>query len=217
MPGVGGGASGRAAGEAGPEESGRPARAAGERPPAVSPVSLYSYLVTRPTGRAVRLGIEQRLAEYDRQVLAVVDFGEVQLIDFSCADEVVVKLVLHSLREPIAGPRAFFLFTGMRAHHADPVASALRRRRLVAAAERAGGRPALLGVLPEPLARTWRALHRLGRAEAEAVARRLGGAGAATARRLAELHERRLLLRDGREYLSFRRALDEARPDPPAG
>ena len=41
--------------------------------PAVTRTNLYSYLVTRHTGRAVRLSIEQRLAEYDRHVLTVLE------------------------------------------------------------------------------------------------------------------------------------------------
>ena len=54
--------------------------------------SLYSYLVTRHTGRAVRLSIENQIAECEGQVVAVLDFQNVVVIDFSCADEVVAKL-----------------------------------------------------------------------------------------------------------------------------
>lgn len=187
------------------------ARGRGGAPTDVSPVNLYSYLVTRHTGRAVRLGIQERLAEYERQVLAVVDFREVQLIDFSCADEVVAKLVLQSLRETSPRPRTFFLFRGMEPHHVDPVASALRRHGLVVAAERADGRPALLGSVRAKPARTWYALCRLGRAGASAVAARLQVGESAAGALLDALQERRLLLRDGDEYLSFRRALHEAR------
>lgn len=177
----------------------------------VSPVSLYSYLVTRHTGRAVRLGIQERLADYDRQVLAVVDFREVQLIDFSCADEVVAKLVLQSLAESGSGPRAFFLFSGMQPHHLDPVESALCRQDLAVAAERTDGRPVLLGSVRGPHARAWHVVCRLGRARPSAVAARLEIDGSAVGPLLEMLHERRLLMRDGPEYLSFRRALEEAR------
>lgn len=180
-------------------------------PPQVSPVSLFSYLVTRHTGRAVRLGIEERLAEYERQVLAVVDFREVQLIDFSCADEIVVKLILGSLRAGDTGPRTFFLFSGMARYHVDPVASALRRQGLAVAAERADGRPALIGSIAPKPARAWHAVCRLGRADVPGVAARVEAAESAAGELLEALHARRLLLRDGAEYLSFRRALEEAR------
>lgn len=193
-------------------ETGVEDRAGGRTgPPAhVSPVSLYSYLVTRHTGRAVRLGIQERLAEHGREVLAIVDFREVQLIDFSCADEVVVKLVLDSLNEEDGTCRAFFLFSGMEPHHVEPVASALRRQSLVVAAERANGRPTLLGAVRAEPARAWHALCRLGRADPPRVATRLGLTETTAAELLGSLHERRLLLRDGSDYLSFRRALEEA-------
>ena len=52
---------------------------------------LYSDLVTRPTGAAVRTGIEQQLAEAKDRTLTVIDFTHVGLLDFSCADEIVAK------------------------------------------------------------------------------------------------------------------------------
>ncbi|MGY8779497.1 MAG: hypothetical protein ACKVIN_15440, partial [Longimicrobiales bacterium] len=50
-------------------------------------VTLHSYLVTRPTGRAVRMAIETQLPGAGHLSLSVIDFSEVMLIDFSCADE----------------------------------------------------------------------------------------------------------------------------------
>ncbi|MFB6240235.1 MAG: hypothetical protein ABEJ46_01485, partial [Gemmatimonadota bacterium] len=61
--------------------------------PAVSETSLYSYLVTRHTGRAVRMSIEEQIAGSPGPLVAVLDFRNVAVIDFSCADEVVAKLV----------------------------------------------------------------------------------------------------------------------------
>ena len=48
--------------------------------------SLYSHLVTRPTGRAVRMAIEAQVAESSRTSLSLIDLSEVTIIDFSCAD-----------------------------------------------------------------------------------------------------------------------------------
>ena len=56
---------------------------------------LYSDLVTRPTGAAVRSGIEQLLSEMRDPTLTVIDFTHVGLLDFSCADEIVAKLLLR--------------------------------------------------------------------------------------------------------------------------
>ena len=43
-----------------------------------SVASLYSHLVTRPTGRAVRLAIESQLAETERPSLSMIDLSEVE-------------------------------------------------------------------------------------------------------------------------------------------
>ena len=51
--------------------------------------SLYSHLVTRPTGRAVRLAIEEQVAVSSRTALSLIDLSDVTVMDFSCADEVV--------------------------------------------------------------------------------------------------------------------------------
>ena len=50
----------------------------------------YADLVTRPTGRAVRERIELTIA--DAPVLWM-DFSGVRCIDYSCADEIVAKLL----------------------------------------------------------------------------------------------------------------------------
>lgn len=52
----------------------------------------YLNLVTRPTGVAVRGRIESVLATSEWET-AVLDFSDVALLDLSCADEVVAKLV----------------------------------------------------------------------------------------------------------------------------
>src|SRR5262245_29291226 len=52
----------------------------------------YLNLVTRPTGVAVRGRIESILAGREWET-ALLDFSDVVLLDLSCADEVVAKLV----------------------------------------------------------------------------------------------------------------------------
>ncbi len=52
----------------------------------------YLNLVTRPTGVAVRGRIESVLATSEWET-AMLDFSDVVLLDLSCADEVVAKLL----------------------------------------------------------------------------------------------------------------------------
>lgn len=195
----------------------------GVRPPdgpsvAVSRADLYSSLVTRPTGRAVRLGIEEQVAGREGSVVTVLDFREVSVIDFSCADEVAAKLASSAVE--VGGERAgelYFLFTGLGDHHLDPVESALRRRGLVVAAERADGTPLVVGELDEAPRRAWEHLCRAGGARAADVARALELEAEAAARRLEALWRRRLVLRRDDEFLSLRRVVSRARRDREAG
>ena len=104
----------------------------------------YRNLVTRPTGAAVRTRIEETLAESDCST-AMLDFSEIELVDLSCADEVVAKLLLAG-RET----GCFVVLQGLREDHHEAIdhvlspSSARRGRR----ASRAGGSPGLLGWVP---------------------------------------------------------------------
>lgn len=181
--------------------------------PDISHASLYSCLLTRQTGRAVRLSIERQLAERSGPVLTVLDFSDVAIIDFSCADEVVAKLAQdHAGRE--ASRERYFLFVGMDEHHVDPVESSLRRRTLAVAAELASGASCLLGDVGARSREVWKLVCRNGGVRPDVVATELklpsGDAGGV----LRRLYERRLVLRRDDEYVSLHRALEEAsRPD----
>lgn len=172
--------------------------------------SLYSYLVTRHTGRAVRLSIESQIAECEGQVVAVLDFQNVVVIDFSCADEVVAKLVHLAL----VGERAaelFVLFRGVDEHHLDPIESALGRRSVAVSAERSSGEPFLLGATDGDVERAWVATCALGRATTGGVAERLGLSESETGVLLEDLHARRLVVRDddAEEYVSLQQLIRE--------
>jgi len=52
---------------------------------------VYTDLVTRPTGRVVRERIERAMAT--DVAVARIDFTRVRCIDYSCADEIVAKLL----------------------------------------------------------------------------------------------------------------------------
>lgn len=123
--------------------------------------SLYAHLVTRPTGRAVRMAIQKQLAGAGEMALSVIDFSEVHVLDFSCADEVVAKLILH-YQPPEGSTRAFFVFRGVRDPHLEPIQAVLERHRLAAVAETTRGRCRLVGAPSEAEARVWRSLEERG-------------------------------------------------------
>ena len=122
--------------------------------------SLYSHLVTRPTGRAVRMAIETQLSGVGERSLSLIDLSEVTILDYSCADEVVAKLLQRYLDESIH--EAFFVFCGVREPHRDQIQVVLERQSLIAVAETDPGSFELLGA-PEPVeAASWRTLEKFG-------------------------------------------------------
>jgi hypothetical protein len=99
----------------------------------------YRNLVTRPTGAAVRTRIEEALAD-SHCLTALLDFSEIELVDLSCADEVVAKLLQ-------AGRTAcFVVLQGLREDHHEAIDHVLTHSRLAVAAVPPGSRePRLLG------------------------------------------------------------------------
>ncbi|MCL7971532.1 MAG: hypothetical protein M8866_05465 [marine benthic group bacterium] len=172
--------------------------------PEIAVASLYQrYLVTRHTGRAVRLSVEGLVAELGATSLTVLDFGDVAVIDFSCADEVVAKLVLRAVDEETESSECFFLFRGVAQHHVDPMDSALRRRGLAAAAQGPKGEPFLIGDVEPAASRLWLAVCQAGAARLDDLAPELGMDEGDCGRILDRMCARRLLRRDGQAYHSL--------------
>jgi hypothetical protein len=157
--------------------------------------NLYSNLVTRPTGAAVRLQIELLLRSSQRS-LTVIDFSHVSMIDFSCADEVIAKLLLSYGAER----EAYFVFRGMTDDHWDAIETVLERHGLALVVERDDGIE-LVGVLDERERRAWEAIKRRGRAEAWELAGDLGESEPTARGALDRLWNRRLIMRLGDCYM----------------
>lgn len=89
--------------------------------------NLYSHLITRPTGRAVRMAIESQLGELSPPALSLVDLSSVAILDYSCADEVVAKLLLSQRCGTPGTRKVYIIFQGVRGHHLDPIREVLAR------------------------------------------------------------------------------------------
>ncbi len=123
---------------------------------------LYSDLVTRPTGAAVRREIEQQLALAGGRLLTVIDFSQVGLLDFSCADEVIAKLLLR--HDPDAVPHGgYFLFRGVRETHLDAIEAVLERHGLALVVESDADGAQLEGAVEPAERQVWEHLEREGR------------------------------------------------------
>ncbi|MGH7545307.1 MAG: hypothetical protein ACREKI_03900 [Gemmatimonadota bacterium] len=137
-----------------------------------SVTTLYADLVTRPTGRAVRVGIEQQLASLSSPCVSVIDFSQVGILDFSCADEIVARLLLQ-YRRPDRPADTFFFLRGLAEHHREPIECVLDRCGLLLGAQTRAGERWLLGPTEEAVRDLWRALEEMGRGTAAGLARRL--------------------------------------------
>lgn len=152
--------------------------------------SLYSHLVTRPTGRAVRIAIERQLDELDAPALSQVDLSSVAILDYSCADEVVAKLLL---RERGQAAPAFFVLMGVKAHHRDPIEAVLERHALAVVAETGPGRFDVMGMGSDGERALWSRVECSGCVRAGEVAGLVASRGGR--RDLDGLLARRLLFR----------------------
>ena len=159
---------------------------------------LYSNLVTRTTGAAVRGQIERLLDGARGRELAVIDFSQVSMIDFSCADEIVAKLLMrYASDDP---PRdAYFLFRGVTEDHCEAIEAVLLRHDLAAAVEDEG-QVRLMGVLSDDERRVWSAAYELGGSDAASLALRLDESIAIVQDALDSLCRRRLMMQADGEY-----------------
>lgn len=153
--------------------------------------SLYAHLVTRPTGRAVRMAIEAQLQTAGARSLSLIDLSEVMILDFSCADEVVARLVEDATRSP--SHEAFFVFRGVREPHRDQIEAVLERRGLATVAETDPGTFQLLGTRTDGEERVWCEVERRGLVDPEQVAEI--ASAPADLRAFESLLERRLAFR----------------------
>ncbi len=154
---------------------------------------LYSDLVTRPTGAAVRREIEHQLEVAGNRTLTVIDFSHVGLLDFSCADEVVAKLLLRYCTEN-APREGYFVLRGVGEVHLDAIEAVLERHGLCLVIQTLDGSVRPVGELVESERRAWEALERLGGPTPQQLAAELGLDEAETEALVSSLCSRRLAM-----------------------
>ena len=109
----------------------------------------YGDLVTRRTGQAVRFGVEEHLEAYGDGEVAIIDFSGVRCLDFSCADEIVGKLLLTH------GRVRYFLLRGVSEGQVVAIEQILERYELAVVSEDRSGQMRVLGKISEPVRKTF--------------------------------------------------------------
>ena len=150
----------------------------------------YSDMVTRSTGAALRDRIEQTIAGTSHRTTQL-DFTAVGLLDMSCADEVVAKLLLWATSED---EERYVVLSGVSEGHLDAIDHVLERHGLtIAAFPAAGGTPRLLGATTPDVVHAFHGVHRLGAGDAGRLADLLGWTVERAADALQSLALRRLI------------------------
>ncbi|MFZ5623395.1 MAG: hypothetical protein ACOY71_03050 [Gemmatimonadota bacterium] len=155
----------------------------------------YSDLVTRRTGAAVRRRIEARLAAAASRapvpappLRACLDFSAVGCIDFSCADEIVAKLLLSP-----PGGEHYLALTGVSEAHREAIQHVLEYHGIaIAILPAGGGAPELLGAVAEDARLAWRRLHEVEPRTPRHLAHALAWPEERTRAAIGELVHRRL-------------------------
>ncbi|MGZ8392499.1 MAG: hypothetical protein ACXWWK_06635 [Gemmatimonadales bacterium] len=160
----------------------------------------YRNLVTRPTGAAVRIRIEATLA-LSNCLTALLDFSEIELVDLSCADEVVAKLLL-------APQTAYFLvLQGLREDHHEAIDHVLNHHRLAIAAVPPGCMaPRLLGWVEADARKAFAHISESGPLDASGLAQALEWSESRSREALGDLTLRRLVRPVGDLYYPLQTA-----------
>ena len=173
---------------------------------------LYSNLVTRPTGAAVRCGIEQELDRIGDRALTVIDFSHVGLLDFSCADEIVAKLLLQYVSVDKPRREVYFIFRGISDSHLEAIETVLERHTLALVTQQADGMSRLIGIVGVDERKAWDIISNLGAGASADVADATGLSAADAERMLDTLWRRRLVIRYDDGYVAVGSVNTSAEP-----
>ncbi len=102
-------------------------------------------LVTRPSGQTIRKRIEQDLENEPDGAVIGLDFSKIGVIDYSCADEIIAKLVSRLLSGEYGDK--YLLLTGLNDNQKENIEVALERKDLAVMAETRDGKRVVLGEL----------------------------------------------------------------------
>lgn len=159
----------------------------------------YSDLVTRQTGAVVRTVIEHQIAGLADGTVVFLDFSRIGVLDRSCADEFVAKLMMPLTREH-PDHDGYVVFHGVSEDHLDTIEQVLETHGLALVVHFAGA-TRLVGAVTLDERRCWDLVMTHGSAIAETVAVHTGVPDDACRALLESLARRRLLRREADWFL----------------
>lgn len=155
----------------------------------------YHDLVTRRTGAAVRTVIEGQLAGLADGSVAFLDFSHIGVLDRSCADEFVAKLMMPVSSEN-PSREGYVIFRGVNDGHLDAIESVLHAHGLALVLQLPDGSARLVGAVTDLERQVWELVMLTGHAHAASVPPESGLSAGEAQQLLDSLARRRLVRRD---------------------
>ena len=152
-----------------------------------------SDLVTRQSGQVIRDRIEQYLENEKNGEVVALDFSKIGIIDYSCADEVIAKLISRLLSNEY-GDR-YIILTGLNENQKENIEVALERKDLAVMAEMGNGKKILIGSLNNYLKETLNLILKRGKITAKELSEAMSLEANTSGTRLLNLHKKRLVKR----------------------
>ncbi len=152
-----------------------------------------SDLVTRPSGQIIRERIERDIEKEENGEVIALDFSRIGIIDYSCADEIVAKLVSRLLSGEYGDK--YIMLTGLNENQKENIEVALERKDLAVMAEMKDGRKVLMGALNNYLQETLDLISKKKKITAGDLSSSLKLPANTSGTRLLNLHKKRLVKR----------------------
>ena len=150
-------------------------------------------LVTRETGNRIREKIEEELRSVKKSIIIFLNFSNIGIIDYSCADEIVAKLVSRLISGEYG--EKYILIKGLSPCQRENIEVALERKRLSVLSLTERGSCEIIGHLNNYLKKTLFFVMQNGKMTSREVANRLGIELNTSSTRLINLYKKGLLIR----------------------
>ncbi len=150
-------------------------------------------LVTRPSGQKIRERIERDMEREPEGTVIGLDFSKIGVIDYSCADEIVAKLVSRLLSGEYGDK--YLLLVGLNENQKENIEVALERKDLAVVAELQKGSQVVLGSLNNYLKDTLDFIAKKKKTTAKDLADAKKIEANTSGTRLLNLHKKRLVRR----------------------
>lgn len=152
-----------------------------------------SDLVTRYSGQIIRSRIEKDIEKEKNGETIALDFSKIGVIDYSCADEIVAKLISRLLSGEYGDK--YIILIGLNENQKENIEVALERKDLSVIAQMRNGKKILLGSLNNYLNETLTLILKKSTITAKELSDAMKLEMNTSGTRLLNLHKKRLVKR----------------------